>query len=186
MDYRYICVCCFLGLGLFSYFLIVNYTDFSPQAAELLYSWGALVFTILAFNLMGYFTLWMSGWVNRQYAINASWKRKIGMLYITVIFLFLALNYGLFVTAKILADVESVFNFSRSGWNLLIVVWLAEMVVIGLLLSNRTLQANWLLQQEAAKITNGKCPGQIYCLAEPAESPFSVQQPEYVDCRNQI
>lgn len=30
----------FSGLGLFSYFLIVNYTDFSPQVAELLYSWG--------------------------------------------------------------------------------------------------------------------------------------------------
>ena len=142
----------FSGLGLFSYFLIVNYTDFSPQAAELLYSWGALVFTILAFNLVGYFTLWMSGWVNRQYAINAFWKWKISMLYITVIFLFLALNYGLFVTAKILANVEPVFSFSRSGWNLLIVIWMAEMVVIGLLLSNRTLQANWLLRQEATKL----------------------------------
>lgn len=142
----------FSGLGLFSYFLIVNYTDFSPQAAELLYSWGACLFTLVAFNLMGYFTLWMSGWVNRQYVINASWKWKIGMLYVAVIFLFLALNYGLFVTAKILADVEPVFNFSRSGWNLLIVVWLTEMVVIGLLLSNRTMQANWLLQQEAAKL----------------------------------
>jgi hypothetical protein len=142
----------FSGLGLFSYFLIVNYTDFSPQAAELLYSWGAFVFTILAFNLVGYFTLWVSGWVNKQYVINASWKWKIGMLYAVVIFLFLMLNYGLFVTAKILANAEPVFSFSRSGWNLLIVVWLAEMVVIGLLLSNRTLQTNWLLRQEATKL----------------------------------
>lgn len=142
----------FSGLGLFSYFLIVNYTDFSPQAAELLCSWGAFVFIVLAFNLVGYFTLWMSGWVNRQYAINASWKWKIGMLYVGVMLLFLLLNYGLFVTAKVLADVEPVFNFSRSGWKLLIVVWLAEMVVIGLLLSNRTLEANWLLRQEATKL----------------------------------
>ncbi len=57
------------------------------------------------------------------------------MVYMSVIFLFLMLNYGVFVTAKILANVEPIFNFSRSGWNLLIVVWMAEMVVIGLLRS---------------------------------------------------
>jgi len=142
----------FSGLGLFSCFLIVNYTDFSPQAAELLYSWGASVFTIIAFNLAGHFTLWMSEWVNRQYAINSPWKWKISILYVIVFLLLLILNYGLFVTAKILADVEPAFCFSRGGWNLLIVVWLTEMVVIGLLLSNRTLQANQSLQQEAAKL----------------------------------
>ena len=43
----------FSGLGLFSYFLIANYTDFSPKTAEAFYSWGAVVFTILAFNLVG-------------------------------------------------------------------------------------------------------------------------------------
>ena len=54
----------FSGLGVFSYFLIVNYTDFSPQTAEVLYSRGALIFTILTFNLLGYSTLQMSEWVN--------------------------------------------------------------------------------------------------------------------------
>lgn len=62
------------------------------------------------------------------------------------------LNYGLFVIAEILANVEPEFSFSRSEWNLLIVVWLMVMVVIGLFLSNRTLRTNWLLQQEAAKL----------------------------------
>lgn len=142
----------FSGLGLFSYFLIINYTDFSPETAEVLSSWGAVVFTTLAFNLVGYSTLWLSEWVDRKYSIYVSKKRKIVMVYVAVIFLFLSLNYGLFVTAKILADVHPIFNFSHSGWNLLIVIWMAEMVVIGLLLSNRTLQANWLLQQEAAKL----------------------------------
>lgn len=70
----------------------------------------------------------------------------------TVVVLFLLLNYSLFVTAKILAGVEPVFNFAHNGWNLLIVVWLVELVVIGLLFSNRTLQTNQLLQQEAAKL----------------------------------
>lgn len=113
-------------LGLFSYFLIANYTDFSPKTAEAFYSWGAVVFTILAFNLVGYSTLRLSEWVNRQYVINTFRKWKLVMVYMSVIFLFLMLNYGVFVTAKILANVEPIFNFSRSGWNLLIVVWMAE------------------------------------------------------------
>ena len=142
----------FSGLGLFSYFLIVNYTDFSPQAADALSSWGAVVFTLLAFNLVGFSTLRLSEWVDRQYALHAYRKRKITMTYLSVIFLFLLLNYGLFVTAKVLADVEPIFNFSPSGWKLLLVVWMIEMVVVGLLLANRTLQANWLLRQEATKL----------------------------------
>lgn len=142
----------FSGLGLFSYFLIVNYTDLSSQTAEVLHSWRALVFTILAFNLVGYSTLRLSEWVDKQYSINVSRKRKIFLVYATVILLSLLLNYGLLVTAKVLANVQPVFNFSRSGWNLLTVIWMAELVVIGLLLSNRTLQVNWMLQEEAAKL----------------------------------
>lgn len=142
----------FSGLGLFSYSLIVNYTDFSPQMTEVFYSKGALIFTIIAFNLLGYSTLRISEWVNRQYVLNAFRKWKIVMVYLTVVFLFLLLNYSLFVTGKLLANIEPVFYFSRNGWHLLTVVWMAELVIIGLLLSNRTLQANQLLQQEAAKL----------------------------------
>ena len=41
--------------------------------------------------------------------------RMIFLYYMSVIFLFLRLNYGVFVTAKILANVEPIFNFSRRG-----------------------------------------------------------------------
>lgn len=119
---------------------------------EVLSSWGAVAFTMLAFNLVGFFTLRLSEWMDRQYALHAYRKRQIAMTYLSVVFLFLLLNYGLFVTAKVLADVEPVFNFSPSGWKLLLVVWMMEMVVVGLLLANRTLQANWLLRQEATKL----------------------------------
>lgn len=142
----------FSGLGLFSYFLIVNYTDFSPQTAEVLYSWGAVAFTMLAFNLVGFSTFRLSEWVNRQYQLHAFRMRRIVMAYMSVMLLFLLLNYGLFVTAKVLAHVEPVFNFSPSGWKLLLAVWMVEMVAVGLLLSNRTLQANRLLLQESAKL----------------------------------
>lgn len=142
----------FSGLGLFSYFLIVSYTDFPPKAAQLLYTWKTFVFILISFNMVGYSTLWMSGWMNRKYAVNVFFKWKIVFLYAVMMFLFLLLNYGLFVSAKILANAEPIFKFSSSGWHLLLAVWMVELVVMGLLLSNRTMQANWQLRQEAARL----------------------------------
>ena len=142
----------FSGLGLFSYSLIVNYTDFSPEIANILYSRGALIYTILTFNLLGYSTLLLSEWVNKRYTLTMLGRGKVHLTHGLVALLFLLLNYSLFVVAKVLADVPPVLNFSRSGWHLLIIVWMAEMVIVGLLLSNRTLRINQQLRQEAAKL----------------------------------
>lgn len=47
----------FSGLGVFSYLLLVSYSGFSPLVQEELYSFGACLFCILAFNILGYFTM---------------------------------------------------------------------------------------------------------------------------------
>lgn len=44
----------FSGLGAFSYFLLVDYTNLSPHIADALYSRGAFIYFILAFNVLGY------------------------------------------------------------------------------------------------------------------------------------
>lgn len=142
----------FSVLGVFSYSWLSNYTDLSPKVAEILYSRGALLFIIVAFNLLGYSTLHLSEWINSQYQQNQYRKWKIYSIYVAVSFLFLLLNYSLFIMARLLAGAEHIFRLADSGRYLLIVVWLVELVVIGLLLANRTLQANQLLQQEAAKL----------------------------------
>ena len=66
--------------------------------------------------------------------------------------MFLLLNYGLLITAKLLAGLPNLFTFSNGGWRILIVVWLVELVIVGLLLANRSIQNNLKLQQEAAKL----------------------------------
>lgn len=142
----------FSVLGVFSYSWLSNYTDLSPKVAEILYSRGALLFIIVAFNLLGYSTLHLSEWINSQYQQNQYRKWKIYSVYVAVSFLFLLLNYSLFIMARLLAGADHIFRLADSGRYLLIVVWLVELVVIGLLLANRTLQANQLLQQEAAKL----------------------------------
>lgn len=132
----------FSGLGIFSYLLLVNYTELTPKVADVLYSKGAFVFFITAFNVLGYSTLRISSWINTQYALNIRHRWKIIVIYVAVILLFLLLNYSLLIAAKLLAGIDNLFTFSNGGWRILIVVWLVELVIVGLLLANRSIQNN--------------------------------------------
>ncbi|MGN1265179.1 MAG: sensor histidine kinase [Muribaculaceae bacterium] len=142
----------FAGLGLFSYYLIINFTDISPQVAYVFYSHGALIYTVIAFSLLGMATMGISEWVNRRYIQKSEIKWHFLLVNLLMAALFFGLNYSLCVVAKILAHVQPVWALSGSGWRLLMVVWTAEMVIIALLLSNRTLMANQRLKQEAARL----------------------------------
>ena len=152
----------FSGLGIFSYLLLVNYTELTPKVADVLYSKGAFVFFIAALNVLGYSTLRISSWINNQYALNIRHRWKITATYLVVTLLFLLLNYGLLITAKLLVGLPNLFTFSNGGWRILIVVWLVELVIVGLLLANRSILNNLKLQQEAAKLQTERYRPQQY------------------------
>ena len=103
----------FSGLGIFSYLLLVNYTELTPKVADVLYSKGAFVFFIAALNVLGYSTLRISSWINNQYALNIRHRWKITATYLVVTLLFLLLNYGLLITAKLLVGLPNLFTFSK-------------------------------------------------------------------------
>lgn len=142
----------FSGLGAFSYLLLVNYTDLAPRLADALYSRGAFIFFILTFNILGYTTLRISSWINAQYALNVRSRWKIPVIYITVMLLYLLLNYGLLAFAKILAGSSNPFIFVNGGWRIFIVVWLVELVILGLVLSNRSMLSALKLQKKTARL----------------------------------
>lgn len=142
----------FTGLGLFSFILLAYYTDLPPKVAEVLYTPGAFLFFVAACNLLGYCTIRISSWMNNQYTRNIRERRKIAAVYALVMLMFLLLNYGLLVVAKLLAGASSPFIFPNGGVRILIVVWLVELVILGLLLANRSIQNTLKLQQEAAKL----------------------------------
>ena len=85
----------FSGLGAFSYLLLANYSDLSPHVADMLFSKGAFIFFITAFNILGCSTLRLSSWLNSQYALNIRKRWKIITIYIAVTLLFFLLNYSL-------------------------------------------------------------------------------------------
>lgn len=106
----------FSGLGIFSFFLLVNYTGLPDRIAEALYSTGACLFFIAIFNVLGYFTLRVSSWLNIQYALNVKSRTKIIFIYALVMLAFLLLNYGLLVTAKLLIGTTHPFTFPNGDY----------------------------------------------------------------------
>ena len=142
----------FSGLGIFSFLLLTNYTNLPPQVTDIISSPKTLLFVIFAFNVLGYFTIRISSWINHLYSRNFRWKWKFMALYILVISLFLLLNYGLLVTAKLMEGSEHPFTFQRGGIRILIIVWLVELVILGLLLANRSIKNALRLQQQAAAL----------------------------------
>ena len=142
----------FSGLGVFSFFLLANYAGFSDKVSDALYSVGTLLFFIIAFNLLGYSTIRLSTWVDNQYSVNLHCRWKLISIYTMVMSMFFLLNYGLLVTAKFLVGVSRPFVFTHGGWRILIIVWLVELVILGLLLANRSMQHTLKLQKQAAAL----------------------------------
>ena len=114
----------FSGLGVFSYLLLANYSELPPQVSDILYSKGAFIFFISAFNILGYSTLRLSSWLNNQYALNLRKRWKIITIYIAVTLLFFLLNYSLLIIGKLLVGSYNIFIFPNGGWRILILVWL--------------------------------------------------------------
>ena len=66
--------------------------------------------------------------------------------------MFLAVDYGFLVTGKLLAGSQHPFTFPNGGVRMLVVVWLVEMAVLGLLLANRAMAQTLRLRQRAAEL----------------------------------
>ena len=90
--------------------------------------------------------------MNDQYALNIRKRWKIVVIYAIVMLLLLLLNYSLLVVAKMLVGMDDPLIFPNGGWRILLVVWLVELVILGLLLANRSIQNTLKLQQEAAAL----------------------------------
>ena len=142
----------FSGLGVFSFFLLANYAELSDRVSDALYSVGMFLVFILAFNLLGYSTIRLTTWVDNQYSVNIHRRWKLIFIYTMVMLMFFLLNYGLLVTAKFLVGASHPFVFPNGGWRILILVWLVELVILGLLLANRSMQHTLKLQKQAAAL----------------------------------
>lgn len=149
---RYLSGVLFTGLGLFAWLLLTGYTNLSPRSEAVLGTvWGA-IFLVILFNALGFLTLRISEWLNAQYLLHARSKWKIVVAYLGVLGMFLAVDYGFLVVGKILAGSTHPFTFPNGGVRMLMVVWLVELAVLGLLLTNRAMAQTLRLRQRATEL----------------------------------
>ena len=61
-------------------------------------------------------------------------------------------DYGLLLAAKLIGRADNPFTLQIGGIRILLVVWLVELVILGLLLANRSIKNALRLQQKAAQL----------------------------------
>lgn len=131
----------FSGMGFFSYLLLLNFTSTKSPLA--------LVYTILVFNILGYTMIKISSWMNNRSPMYFLRRKKIVAIYSMVSALLFAINYGLMVSAKLLMNAEHPFSIT-SGLRIFVIVWLVELVIVNMLLVNRSISNSLKLQRQTA------------------------------------
>lgn len=149
---RWLSALLFSGLGLFAWLLLAGYTNQSPGARAVLGTGWSAVFLIVLFNVSGFLTLRISEWLHAQYLLHAPRRWNIVLAVAGVLFMFFLVDYGFLVTGKLLAGSRHPFSFPNGGVRMLVVVWLVELAVLGLLLANRAMAQTLRLRQRAAEL----------------------------------
>ena len=99
-------------------------------------SLGFIIGVMLAFNAMGFCIILVDSWLKRGFLFFVEKRRRVLLYYVGLGILLFLLNYLLFVGLKWMADVDRLFYIRWSGIRLLLLVWLVEMVIIGLTATN--------------------------------------------------
>lgn len=140
----------FSVLGILSYVLLINYSNLPLHGGNALYFlWGYLFF-VAAFNFIGISLIKLTNWVGSQYNRYMTKKWRITLLYLLVATVLFLMNYSILVTAKMVAGLHEPFIFPNGGYRILIIVWLLELIVFGLLLVNSSVINSIELQKRAA------------------------------------
>lgn len=142
----------FSTLGILAYLLLVNFSNLPiKDSTALSYVWGYLYFVAI-FNLIGFLLIKFSNWISEKIEMYRIKQWRVVMLYSFVAVLLFLLNYTLLATAKMLAGVHEPFLFANGGFRVLLVVWFIELIIIGLLLVNRSALTSLRIQKEAARL----------------------------------
>ena len=135
-------------LGVFTYVLLVQYTNLP---ISLSYLWG-YAYSILSFNVVGLSIIRSSQWFERKRILSRNKWLTTLTYYAFIAIIFMLLNYGLLIIAKVMAGDKHPFIFQKEGNVLLIIMFLAELVVFGLLLSNRSMRYAILSERKSAQL----------------------------------
>lgn len=142
----------FTAVGLLSHMLMVSFTDYTPQRLSAITSAQIYVLVIAAFNIAGFIMLWIDEWIDKHQLLFSARTARKWMIYIILALLLFIINYLLMAFAKYLIIGQGEILFPYAGMRWLLIVWIVELIVMGLLLLNRSTQRALVMQQEAANL----------------------------------
>lgn len=142
----------FTAVGLLSHMLMVSFTNYTPQRLTAITSLQVYILVIGAFNIAGFIMLWMDEWIDKHQLLFSARTARKWMIYIILALLLFTINYLLMAFAKYLIIGQGEILFPYAGMRWLLVVWIIELIVMGLLLLNRSTQRALVVQQEASQL----------------------------------
>lgn len=135
-------------LGVIAYVFLAYSVDIPVDIRRIIsYVWG-YVFFIAAFNLIGFSIMKFSNWIG----IYMMQRWKMVLLYSCVALFLLLINYGLLVFAKIVVGITEPYIFPNGGQRILILLWLVDLIILGLLIANHWVVHSMNIQREASRL----------------------------------
>lgn len=126
----------FSGLGCFSLFFLVRYTDIPLNSQDLLMTPKVYLAVSIIFTGVGLSLLYLSRKIrNAHPSLFRNRKKLILSSAMTAVILF-ASNYLLLVTVKWIVGTEHPFGLQWHGVRMLVITWMIELLVSGLLMIN--------------------------------------------------
>lgn len=154
----------FSGLACFSYLFLVLYSDFTPQHLEILLSFWSFLLILTAFNIVGFGVLMIHKWQKRSFLFLVKQKEKLIMdCILTAILLFL-MNYLVWSVGKSVLEIPAPFSLKGNGLQVIVLVWLIEMIVTNLTLTINFYRQLVILHERAEKFEESSIKAQYDAL----------------------
>lgn len=123
-------------LGCISYFILVKFSNISLRLQEGIIQVQVFAAFLFLFNGVGMSIRYTTERLKARSSYRQKNRRWFAWSVVVAALCMLLINYGLMVTAKLMIGLPHPFRTQRGGLNMLLLVWLIEMVIIALSMSN--------------------------------------------------
>ncbi len=138
----------FTIIGGFFYLLLANESERSQRVPELILSPGAVVVSILVFNLFGFFLLKVRDLWVRKIPSAAKQSNQFLWVFLLIAAILFLMHFSILLFVKWLAGEESFFSFSHQDLRFFVASWFVIMVIVALLLINHSNRCILYLYEE--------------------------------------
>lgn len=154
----------FSCLGCFSLFFFINSKEIPLRYQETFTTSQAYLAVIILFNGVGLSMMYIDRSIRSAYTRIVSSRRKMTEFMIIYAVMLFAVNYLLLVSIKFIINSPNPFRMASHGFRNLIIVWMIELVVFGLLMVNNFYRSLVSLYKKNAELEESAMKAQYQAL----------------------